>query len=476
MTLTLAIVSASVFAQGKVRFGNDDSHLVMSWGPDGEFVPVPQSGSGSVNMSLLTAELWGGTAQGLMTLQASFTNPGAIQLPDGRLADRNIVLTGIPAGTPAFFQVRIYGPGSAGLAGFSPVFTCVPGSFPYNSIVNSNSPSLSTWPPGPIIIGVCLGPCLGPVFRYPISQTVVRGANVSFSVGIAACPPTEHYQWLHNGVAILGATSSIYQIASAQPTDAGNYGVEVENICAGTRHSFEAAAGLTVLVPPTVPNPPSSQTAEIGAQVRLAVRAAGEPPLVYQWICNETNVLISATNPVLELDNVEFSRSGSYTVVVTNAGGAVTSTPAMLSVIPAVERRMVPALTLVGQPANALNLDAADVVAPGPNWAAFDSVLLTNSSQWYFDLSAPLPLQRFYRAWQTNVPNLPSKLDLHTVPAITLTGSIGSALRLDFLNQFGPTDAWSTLDTVTLINTTQLYFDTSAIGQPPRLWRIVPVP
>jgi hypothetical protein len=67
-------------------------------------------------------------------------------------------------------------------------------------------------------------------------------------------------------------------------------------------------------------------------------------------------------------------------------------------------------------------------------------------------------------------------LELHIVPAITLTGNIGDSLRFDYINQFGPTDAWVTLDTITLTNTSQLYFDVSAIGQPPRLWRIVPVP
>ena len=103
-------------------------------------------------------------------------------------------------------------------------------------------------------------------------------------------------------------------------------------------------------------------------------------------------------------------------------------------------------------------------------------MLLTNSSQWYFDLSAPLPLQRFYRAWHTSALSPPSTLDLHMVPAITLTGSIGSSVRLDYINQFGPTDAWITLATASLTENPQFYFDTSAIGQPPRLWRIVPLP
>ena len=65
---------------------------------------------------------------------------------------------------------------------------------------------------------------------------------------------------------------------------------------------------------------------------------------------------------------------------------------------------------------------------------------------------------------------------MHVVPAITVAGNIGDKLRLDYINQFGPIDAWGTLDTIRLTNTSQLYFDASANGQPPRLYRLVPVP
>ncbi len=227
---------------------------------------------------------------------------------------------------------------------------------------------------------------------------------------------------------------------------------------------------------PAILTQPISQSAETGSRVRLAVRVTSDLPLVYQWIFNETNVLSVGTNSFLEFPKVEPSRAGTYTVVVTNAGGAVTSAPVMLGVIPAVERRWVPGIILRSQPYGALNLETTSTFAPTPNWAAFDSVLLTKKSQWYFDLSAPLPLQRFYRAWQTNALGPPSTLDLHLVPAISLTGSIGNSVRLDYINRFGSTDAWITLATVLLTENPQLYFDTSAIGQPPRLWRIVPVP
>ncbi len=240
------------------------------------------------------------------------------------------------------------------------------------------------------------------------------------------------------------------------------------------------AGGLRSLAivaePPSILTKPASQTAEAGSTTRFRVHDNGYPPPFYLWYLNDTNFISGSTNCELVLTDVQFSQIGTYTLVISNALGAVTSAPAMLSVIPPVERRWVPALTLSNQPGNALNLDATSTLAPTPNWVAFDSVILTNSSQWYFDLSAPLPLQRFYRAWHTSVLSPPATLDLHMVPVITLTGSIGSSVRLDYINQFGPTDAWVTLDTVTPTNSSQLYFDTSAIGQPPRLWRIVPVP
>jgi hypothetical protein len=121
-------------------------------------------------------------------------------------------------------------------------------------------------------------------------------------------------------------------------------------------------------------------------------------------------------------------------------------------------------------------LEDAEALSPLPAWVTFDSVTLTNTSQWYFDVATPLPPQRFYRAWQTGGPSIIPTLSLYMVPAITLTGPVGSSVRVDYINQFGPIDAWVALDTMTLTNTSQLYFDVSAPGQPQRLYRLVQVP
>jgi len=168
-----------------------------------------------------------------------------------------------------------------------------------------------------------------------------------------------------------------------------------------------------ILNPPTIRTSPQTQTVEIGSAVAFRVNATGDPMLVYQWSFNGTNSL-SCTNRVLQLADVQPSQAGAYIVVVTNAWGAVTSPPALLSVIPRVERTLLPGLLLTGQSGSALNLESTDAVGPSPNWAAFDSVMLTNNSQWYLDLSTPLPPQRFYRAWQATPPSQPPSLAAST--------------------------------------------------------------
>jgi hypothetical protein len=229
-------------------------------------------------------------------------------------------------------------------------------------------------------------------------------------------------------------------------------------------------------MPTSILRPPRTQTAEVGSAVSLWVDASSPLLPFYLWYLNDTNLIICSTNCELELTNVQFSQSGAYTVVVTNAAGALTSSPAMLNVIAAVERKPVPGTRLTGEPGSLLNVDYADSLTATPNWETIGSISLTSTSQYYFDLTVPLPPQRFYRAWQTGTPGVRPSLDLHLVPAITLTGSIGGSVRLDYINQFGPTDAWATLATVPLTNTSQLYFDVSAPGQPPRLYRLVRLP
>jgi hypothetical protein len=229
--------------------------------------------------------------------------------------------------------------------------------------------------------------------------------------------------------------------------------------------------------PPFIISPPLSQTAETGTSVSFSVKVTNAPPeaTYYQWYFTGANALGSATNAFLRLTNVQPVQAGAYTVVVTSLLGAVTSAPALLSVIPPVVRTVVPAISLTGGSSNLLRLEYVDsLVATASPWASLTNVTLSSEPQFCFDLTQPLPAQRFYRTWQTSGPQ--PALDARMATEIPLAGAIGSSVRVDYINAIGPTDAWVTLGTVLLTNTTQLYFDVTAFRQPTRLYRLEALP
>lgn len=165
ITLALVAVSAAAFAQGKVAFGNDATHLynigTPAAGDVSGAIPVSPLASGQT----LTAVLYAGTSAGSLSLQTSYALSAANWLTDGRMVTKSVILTGIPGGAVANFQIfitdlgatlpgTIVGGGVAGFSGMtyfgtSGLFTATPGgSLSYPGLV-SGGPAGSTWA-GPI--------------------------------------------------------------------------------------------------------------------------------------------------------------------------------------------------------------------------------------------------------------------------------------------------------------------------------------
>ena len=67
-------------------------------------------------------------------------------------------------------------------------------------------------------------------------------------------------------------------------------------------------------------------------------------------------------------------------------------------------------------------------------------------------------------------------LSITMIPAVNIGGEIGQTYELDYINSFGPTNAWSPLATITVTNSPQWYFDGSSMGQTQRFYRFVLVP
>jgi hypothetical protein len=76
---------------------------------------------------------------------------------------------------------------------------------------------------------------------------------------------------------------------------------------------------------------PQSRTNILGITATFSVGVGGTQPFAYQWLKFGTN-LVGQTNATLTITNVQISDGGSYSVVVTNVAGSVTSTVATLTV------------------------------------------------------------------------------------------------------------------------------------------------
>ena len=82
---------------------------------------------------------------------------------------------------------------------------------------------------------------------------------------------------------------------------------------------------------PAISTQPASQTASAGSNVTFTVAATGAPAPAYQWKV-DGEVISGATSASLVLNNVQAADAGTYTVVVSNSSGSVTSSNAVLTV------------------------------------------------------------------------------------------------------------------------------------------------
>lgn len=165
------------------------------------------------------------------------------------------------------------------------------------------------------------------IITQPQSQTINAGQSVTFSV-VATGNSIPIYQWIKNGNNISGATLSSYTIASVQASDSGSYEVVVSN---SVGKDTSDATVLTVNYIPSITTHPQSQTINVSQSVSFTIAASGNPSPSYQWKKNGS-IINGATNNYYTISSTQISDSGTYSVVITNSRGSVTSNEAILAV------------------------------------------------------------------------------------------------------------------------------------------------
>ena len=170
---------------------------------------------------------------------------------------------------------------------------------------------------------------------------LVGSSSSAISVVASGTAPLS-YQWYFNtNTAVVNATNAALTLTNIQLSNAGYYRCTITNTAGSTN---SANTLLTVWQAPTNLVQPTSASIVAGGNASFSATASGTPAVAYQWFFGNS-AISGATSSGYNLSNVRVSQAGNYTIVITNAAGAITSSPAALTV-------NLPASPLITSPAN----------------------------------------------------------------------------------------------------------------------------
>ncbi len=197
-----------------------------------------------------------------------------------------------------------------------------------------------------------------PTVTTPASRSAKKGATATFAVTAKGGVPLS-YQWFKNGNPltdggnISGSTTSSLKISALTTNDAAVYAVTVTNLVGSATSGNATLTVFEIITRPVILAAPADQTAVVSHDVEFSVQVNGTVPMSFQWR-KGNKVIPGATNVTLRLINVKTNDAATYSVIVKNPVGKVTSKPAKLTVwIP-------PLFTL--QPANRISTNGMTTV------------------------------------------------------------------------------------------------------------------
>ncbi len=158
---------------------------------------------------------------------------------------------------------------------------------------------------------------------------------------------------------------------------------------------------LVTNVPPYITAPPVPVAAATGANVVFSVAAGGTPPLTYQWQCNGTNIA-GANASTCTLLNVQAAQAGNYVVVVTNASGTVSSSPAALILTPSLPLHFTAfhadanglQLQISGDPGFAVEVQTSTNLT---DWSVLTNLVNPTGTFWFTNQFDPAVPEQFFR-------------------------------------------------------------------------------
>ena len=304
------------------------------------------------------------------------------------------------------------------IAPFYPAFDAGPGLFA-GEILNLTNTS-----------GMFINAWSSPTLSQPLANWFAEGSltevpfndgsgNSLYSINVV---PTNSPTYYVFGTSITGPYPANIPAMSLATSDYVNFTLLALQV------QVDANGVASLPAPPTISVPPIGETVTANTTISLGVTATGATPLSYQWYFNSATRLATATNTALTLASVTASNAGSYTVVITNAYGSVTSSPAAVVVVPSatlLAQRIANGFNFnaLGVPGNIYLLQATTNLLPPVNWLALaTNVADTDGLVQFEDTNTSGNPQRFYRlASPSSPPTLPEILQ-QPAPRTVLAG------------------------------------------------------
>ncbi len=162
---------------------------------------------------------------------------------------------------------------------------------------------------------------------FAISST---DAWVSLNVGTYSSS-TVTYQWSKDGSLIAGATGNYYYPSGSDRT--GSYTVTVTNSAGSVTSQPAIITVANIPTGPAVTTQPTDVTVYAGETATFSIIAEGTGTLSYQWRHNGT-AITGATGTTCTVSASD-ATAGTYTVLVTDSAGTISSSAATLTVTPA---------------------------------------------------------------------------------------------------------------------------------------------
>lgn len=269
----------------------------------------------------------GGAGEPVSTPPTITAAPAATTVSDGQAASFSVTASGTAPLAYQWLRGGVEIPGATATIYALPAATLADSGAGFSVRVSNGAASVTT---GAAVLTVtAVAPNLT---ASPVNASVIEGQGATFSAVASGSSPLV-YQWERDGVAIAGASATAYTLPAAALSDHGAAFRVVVSNAAG--RAVSAAAVLSVSARPVAPQittQPQNAAVGVGQTASFGVTAIGTAPLGYQWKRNGSDITGATQSSYTTPPVVTGDDGARYSVLVSNAGGSVTSADALLSV------------------------------------------------------------------------------------------------------------------------------------------------